>query len=223
MTSSPSLSLAPRVPSTWQQRLYARAADWQEQLGIRVSATAQNEVREAEAIKKVFAALAVLRVASPHQVMRLRVLTLGLTVRPLEDALGEWQRALGVCFLDEDFVLSDDTSAADVASVIVHEVTHARLESLGFGYEGKSRARVERLCFLAERNFALRLAQSDERDHLLVKNSRYLDMSASFWSDEEVNKRAAAHRAARPLWLRLSQDLLRVISRNPRTVPHNVR
>ncbi|MDB4912513.1 MAG: hypothetical protein JWM95_157 [Gemmatimonadetes bacterium] len=223
MTSLPTLSQVPRAPNTWQQRLYARAADWQVDFDIRVSATARSRDREAEAIKKVFAALALLRETSPYQLARLPVLMLGLTIRPLDDALGEWQRVLGVCFLDEAFVLAVETTAGDVASVIVHELTHARLESLGYSYEGESRARIERICFLAERNFALRLAQPDEREHLLERNGRYLSMSSSFWSDEAVSKREAAQRAARPLWLRRSQDLLRLVSRLSRTVPHNVR
>jgi hypothetical protein len=65
-----------------------------------------------------------------------------------------------MCQLQSTFVLHPDTSAAVVASVLVHEAMHARLRCRGFGYEEYQRARIERICCKAQRAFARRLPNS---------------------------------------------------------------
>src|SRR2546427_9194317 len=45
---------------------------------------------------------------------------------------------------------SPQTSAARLASTLVHEATHARLDRLGFRYAAERRARIEGICFRRE-------------------------------------------------------------------------
>lgn len=75
---------------------------------------------------------------------------------------GQWHQDLQMCELDDNFVLAVETSVAEIASVIVHEATHARLMRLGFGYEEPKRLRIEHICFDAQRAFVRRLPNSDE-------------------------------------------------------------
>jgi hypothetical protein len=77
-------------------------------------------------------------------------------------AHGYWHQELQMCELQEEFVRNENTSVAQVGSAIVHEVTHARLMRLGFGYEEPKRLRIERICLSAERAFALRLPDGEE-------------------------------------------------------------
>jgi hypothetical protein len=59
--------------------------------------------------------------------------------------------------LDRSHLLKPEVSGAEVASIIVHEATHARLALAGFGYEPATRERIEGVCFRSEIAFASRL------------------------------------------------------------------
>ena len=62
-------------------------------------------------------------------------------------AYSGWYNArLDACVLSEKHVLSEDTSVEEIASTIVHEATHARLEHLGIQYDEKRRSSVEKIC-----------------------------------------------------------------------------
>ena len=63
------------------------------------------------------------------------------------DGLAEYKHALGACVLDERFVTNPETTIERIASVIVHEATHARMERCGIGYAEDQRARIEAVCF----------------------------------------------------------------------------
>jgi len=91
-------------------------------------------------------------------------------------AYGRWHQKLQMCDLQEEFVRGENTSVAQVASVIIHEATHARLMRLGFGYEESKRLRIEHICFDAERAFARRLPNKDE----LLKE---IEESKSFYGE----------------------------------------
>jgi hypothetical protein len=55
-----------------------------------------------------------------------------IAITRLAAALGRWQHNLRAALLDRDFVLASETTPQRIASVIVHELTHARLERAGF-------------------------------------------------------------------------------------------
>lgn len=62
-----------------------------------------------------------------------------------------------MCELDERFVLAEATELETIASVIVHEATHARLMHCGIGYDERIRARVEAICIRRQVAFTARL------------------------------------------------------------------
>jgi hypothetical protein len=78
----------------------------------------------------------------------------------LPDGLAEYKHSIRACVLDERFVADSATSVERIASAIVHEATHARLERHGVGYAEDQRARIEAICFRRELAFALRLPDS---------------------------------------------------------------
>ena len=58
-----------------------------------------------------------------------------------------------VCMTELTFLNRRDISAAPVASSIVHEGMHARVDRMGVRRDGRDRAREERLCRRAELEF----------------------------------------------------------------------
>ena len=184
------------------QRVFLRTAQWQEHHGIQVSATALRRAVQAAAVEKVFAALDLLHAYAPAQLARIPSYMHGIAVTPLQNALGTWLRSLGMRLLDDAYIVADHTSPEDVAATIVHELTHARLERAGVRYVGPSRARCERICFLAERNWASRLPASPYRDALDARIARYLAIPAEHWSDAAMAQRVARKRVEWPWWLR---------------------
>ena len=65
-----------------------------------------------------------------------------------------------VCVTELTFLARRDISAAPVASSILHEGVHARVEGRGVRRQGRDRAREERLCRRAELDFGLALPSS---------------------------------------------------------------
>ena len=68
--------------------------------------------------------------------------------------------------LDERFVTNPETTIERIASVIVHEATHARMERCGIGYAEDQRARIETVCFRRELAFAVRLEVTAEHHRI---------------------------------------------------------
>ena len=106
--------------------------------------------------------------------------------------LGEYKHSLKACILDERYVADPATTIERIASTIVHETTHARLERYGIGYKTELRTRIEAICFRRELAFAVRLPNSAE---LQQEISRYLEWSQAnpdFFSDANFRERHTA-------------------------------
>jgi hypothetical protein len=114
---------------------------------------------------RAFAILArALKLIVDHDPGRFRIMTRDLKrilVGLFPGARGRYVPGLDLCLLDSEFVLSQETTPAKVACVIVHEATHARLRRLGFGYAESERTRIERTCERAEVAFACKLPDAD--------------------------------------------------------------
>ncbi|TGQ45915.1 hypothetical protein [Mesorhizobium sp. M00.F.Ca.ET.216.01.1.1] len=59
---------------------------------------------------------------------------------------GQFKKSTWTCELDQRFVLDEKTSSELIASVIVHEATHARLARVGIEYREELRQRIEQVC-----------------------------------------------------------------------------
>ena len=66
---------------------------------------------------------------------------------------GAWIPDEGACVTELTFLARRDISAAPVASSIIHEGIHARVDRMGVSRYARDRAREERLCRRAELEF----------------------------------------------------------------------
>jgi hypothetical protein len=201
---------ARRAPSTIRQRIFVSGDIWREHRGVRVSIATFNESIKQTAFTKVFAAIDVLHDVAPLQLERIPTLMLGVNVLVLGPIAAEWNTALGVCMLDQAFVVAPDTTTERLAVLLVHELTHARLENAGFHCDGQTRARIERICYLAQRNFVLRLPLSDERTRLEHHTAICLVTDPAFWSDEHVAELSRQMVASWPFWRRAARRIVRL-------------
>jgi hypothetical protein len=174
---------------------------------------------EKVAITKVTAALELIHDVWPQQLERVRRLLIGVTVARLPVNLGAWYPDLGAAVLDRDFVLDPTIAPERIASLLIHELTHARLEAAGFRQATLPAERYERVCYLAERNFIARLPPSSTRQELEELNQRYLDALPWYFSEDAVARRRAEWRAKQPIWRRIGYDVLRLVQLRHRAAP----
>lgn len=66
---------------------------------------------------------------------------------------GAWVAEQGACITELTFLARRDITAAPVASSIIHEGMHARVDRMGVSRYARDRAREERLCRRAELEF----------------------------------------------------------------------
>lgn len=106
------------------------------------------------AFDKLDAALRLIERHAPRKLKALQKDLRSILVAGAPSFWGCYIHKLRMIELYFDYVLDDQTPPASIASTLIHEAQHARLWRLGFGYDEPIRARIERLCFRAERNFA---------------------------------------------------------------------
>src|SRR5882757_7752189 len=97
--------------------------------------------------------------------------------------LGEYRHSLRACILDERYVAAPATTVEQIASTIVHETTHARLERYGIGYKEELRARIEAICFRRELAFAARLPDSAELQQGIARSLERYKANPDQFSD----------------------------------------
>jgi hypothetical protein len=125
-----------------------------------------------EDLTRVEAALLLIKQHSPLDYARIARELERVWVDLVLYGLGEYRHSLRACILDERYVADPATTVEEIASTIVHEATHARLERYGIEYEEQRRARIEAICFGRERAFAARAPEGDE---LQQRIARYLE------------------------------------------------
>ena len=82
-------------------------------------------------------------------------------VRLIPSAEAHYERTLNACVLDKRYLHKEGMTLERIASTIVHEATHARLEKWGIIYEEESRYRIEAICLRRELSFLAKLPDSD--------------------------------------------------------------
>jgi hypothetical protein len=96
---------------------------------------------------------------------------------------GQYLPRLETCRIGIDYVTRG--SSLEVAMMIVHEATHARLWRAGFRYEAADRERIERICVRAETAFAARIPGSAVA---IARTTQLLD--SEWWTREEHQRRS---------------------------------
>jgi hypothetical protein len=103
-------------------------------------------------------------------------------VKMLPASIANFNHSLNACQLDERFVLDEKSGPELIASVIVHEATHARLMRCGIGYEAELRVRVEKVCLRRELAFAAKLPNGEQ---IRAQADPELgDLPPSYWTNE---------------------------------------
>lgn len=110
----------------------------------------------------------------------------------LSHSLGEYRHSLRACILDERYVADPATTVEQIASTIVHEATHARLERCGIEYEEQRRARIEGICFRRELAFAVRLPDSAELQEGIARCLEWYHANPEQFSDAHFQEAHAA-------------------------------
>jgi hypothetical protein len=166
-----------RKPKTKLRQRVSRLVD---RLGMAMSAARRVDgiwvgswsSRPEEDLQRVEAALSLIREYSPLDYKRIVRELKRIWVSLEFYGVGSYKSSLKTCTLDERYVANPQTSVERIASTIVHEATHARLERHGIEYKEDLRTRIEAICFRRERAFAIRLPNSSELQQGIA---RYID------------------------------------------------
>ncbi len=110
-------------------------------------------------------------------------------VHLLPSAQAHYDRSLNACALDERYVLNETTTLERIASTIVHEATHAQLESWGIIYEEKSRYRIEAICLRREHNFLTKLPDSGLMQEEIERTLEWCESDQTYLSDASFRDR----------------------------------
>lgn len=180
--------------------------------GIDVRVLAADPPQRAILDAKLADAFALLRTFGARHLDRARAHIDGILLLELGGNDGVWKQHARLICLNQDFVLSSETKAVHVASTVVHEVTHAWLDSRGFSYAPESRARIEAVCYRAEAAFLRRVPGCEglAADHDLVVQA--VSEGIDLWSDARLRAHALSdlEKLGAPAWL------LRILSHWPR-------
>jgi hypothetical protein len=112
------------------------------------------------------------------------------------------------CLLSSGAIL--DSTTTQLALVVVHEATHARLCRAGVKPTFDRRNRVEQLCLRAEEDFAARLPDKDSALALV-----HAKAAVPWWTDERLLSRREQELrlVGMPAWIIRSARRLRSIAR----------
>jgi hypothetical protein len=112
-----------------------------------------------------------------------------ISVSLLPNGSAHYDRSLNACVLDERFVLHESTTLERIASTIIHEATHARLEGWGISYDEKERVRIEAICLRRELNFLAKLPHSEPLQEEIRSTLEWCAGSHDYFADASFQQR----------------------------------
>jgi hypothetical protein len=119
------------------------------------------------------------------------------------------------CIVNADFVMRADTTTTDIASCLIHEATHARLDHAGVEYTENIRGRIERICCNAELRFLRRVPNAKDAIDRVERATRRTAVEGE-WSNQRLREQyhqsriQALRRVGCPEWIiRFVQRLAR--------------
>jgi hypothetical protein len=159
------------------------------------------------ALQRVEAALRLIERCAPLHYRRIKNSLTRIWVRLVPHAAGCYLHSLNACLLDERVVASETTTVEWIASAIVHEATHARLEKWGIRYNEAVRLRVERICIRRELDFVRHLSGVDALQEQITQsldwcrdgNAHYTDQN--MWKDFDQGSVEALRHMGTPAWV----------------------
>ena len=165
------------------------------------------------ALRRVENALRLMKQRSPLHYSRVVRNLDRIWVNLTPGAFGSYYRRLNACVLDERFVLEEKTTPELIASVLVHEATHARLERWGVTYEEAKRPRIEAICLRRELHFVSGLPDCETlRDGIRSSLDYYAD-NLEFFSTKNMAQRFHEEALGTLRWLGAPNWLITVLSK----------
>ncbi len=158
-------------------------------------------------LRRVEDALALIKRHDPLSYSRILRNLKRIWVTILPGAIAHYDRLLNACVFDQRFVVAETTTLERIATSIVHEATHARLERCGIKYEEKLRPRIEAACVGRELAFANKLPDSAELQEQLADARQWYKTNPEHFSDVRFRQRdtrgriKAFHYLGMPDWL----------------------
>ncbi|MET3844324.1 hypothetical protein [Bradyrhizobium sp. OAE829] len=111
-------------------------------------------------------------------------------VNLLPSGRASYDRSLKACVFDERYVLLETTTPERIATTIIHEATHARLEGWGIGYDDeKKRARIEAICMRRELNFVTKLPHAEALREEVARKLEWYAGNHDYFSDASFEQR----------------------------------
>jgi hypothetical protein len=138
-------------------------------------------------LRRVEDALLLIKQYSPLQYSRVMRDLSRIWVFVLTDGGAQYDHSLKACMLDERDVAN--STVERIASTIIHEATHARLERLGVEYKEALRSRIEIICFRRQLAFVVKLANSAELQEELVRSIEWYGANNDWFSDTNFRDR----------------------------------
>jgi hypothetical protein len=141
-------------------------------------------------LDRIEAALALIRQHAPlHHARVVRDLA-RIWVCVLREGPAHYQGSLKACMLDERYLVT--RTVAQLASIIVHEATHARLGRCGIGYPEKLRFRIEIVCIRRQLAFVAKLPNTTELEFELVRTLHWYGARPDWLADQSFRDRKFA-------------------------------
>jgi hypothetical protein len=187
-------------PHAWYDRLVVTHAQWQNCHGVPVAMAALDD--DPVLLAQVAAALQLIAAHAPAAFAQLQSLSRGILVAPLHGARGEWRPSIQACLISREYLQQDHASEPAIASTIIHELAHARLDALGIASTAERAGRVERICFRASQRFLQVLPAGSKREAALEELEEYLRFDPAIWE-------SAASQDYRPWHVRVVAFCLR--------------
>jgi hypothetical protein len=159
------------------------------------------------ALQRVEAALQLVNRCAPLHYRRVKNNLSRIWVTLVPHGAGCYLHSLNACLLDERVVASETTTLEWIASAIVHEATHARLEKRGIRYDETVRLRIERICIRRELDFVRRLSGVDALQEQITQsldwcrdgNAHYTDQN--MWQEIDQGHADALRHLGTPEWV----------------------
>lgn len=126
-------------------------------LAIPVYVERADELAPDACFSKVSEALSLIARYDPARFARMRRDLRRILVDGNRVSRGQYVSEFTLCRLDDAYVASEQTSAAELALTIVHEAAHAKVDRAGISYSPDRQIRIERVCVAAEIAFARKL------------------------------------------------------------------
>jgi hypothetical protein len=138
-------------------------------------------------LRRVDDALLLIKQWSPLHYSRVRRDLARIWIYITPGARAHYSARLDACVLDERWVTN--SIVEELASMIIHEASHARLEHLGIDYKEEERSRIEKFCFRRQLAFVAKLPDSKELQDELKRSVDWYGGNKEWFSDANFVRR----------------------------------